>query len=103
MQHLTLPANLRRSAIALVAVVLPLVATAGASAGPIQMTSGHVHTDDSTPSPFDDVEVVLNSAGFALTNEFLHDSFAFVGTPNPAFVLLGPGDAVEFSGHATLV
>jgi hypothetical protein len=95
--------NLRRSAVALIAVVLPLVATAGSSAGPIVMTSGHVHMDDTTPVPFDDVDVVLNGAGFALTNYFLHDSFSFIGVPNPAAVLLNAGDAVEFSGHASLV
>src|SRR5262249_39826201 len=74
-----------------------------ASAAPIQMTSGHVHMDATTPVPFDDVEVVLAGAGFALTNYFLHDSFSFIGAPNPAALLLNAGDAVEFSGHASLV
>jgi len=59
--------------------------------------------DETTPVPFDDVGVVLEGAGFTLTNYFLQDSFSFIGTPNPAFFLLSPSDAVEFSGDAALV
>ena len=59
--------------------------------------------DETTPVPFDDVDVALEGAGFALTNYFLQDSFSFIGAPNPAFLLLSASDMVEFSGHATLV
>ena len=58
--------------------------------------------DSTTPVPFDDVFVNLVGAAFTLTNELLIDSFLFAGTPNPAFILLPPGTAVEFTGHASL-
>ncbi len=96
-------AGLRRSTFTLVAVLFSALSIARASAGPIQITSGHVHMDETTPVPFDDVDVVLEGAGFALTNHFLDDSFSFVGAPNPAFFLLGPSDVVEFTGDAALV
>jgi len=99
-KHASLLPGLRRS-IAAVAI-LSAFSTPHAGAVPIAMTSGSIHMDSTTPVPFDDVFVNLVGAAFTLTNEFLIDSFSFAGTPNPAFILLPPGTAVEFTGHASL-
>ena len=90
-----------RSSIVVVAI-LSAFSAPHAGAVPIVMTSGSIHMDSTTPVPFDDVFVNLVGAAFTLTNEFLIDSFLFTGTPNPAFILLPPGTAVEFTGHASL-
>jgi hypothetical protein len=99
-KHASLLPGLRRSIVA-VAIVSAFSAP-HAGAVPIAMTSGSIHMDSTTPVPFDDVFVNLVGAAFTLTNEFLIDSFLFAGTPNPAFILLPPGTAVEFTGHASL-
>ncbi len=99
-KHASLLPGLRRS-IAAVAILSALSAP-HAGAVPIPMTSGSIHMDSTTPVPFDDVFVNLVGAAFTLTNEFLIDSFLFAGTPNPALILLPPGTAVEFTGHASL-
>jgi PEP-CTERM motif-containing protein len=99
-EHAPLLAGLRKSIVVL--ALLSAFSAPHAGAVPIAMTSGSIHMDSTTPVPFDDVFVNLVGAAFTLTNEFLIDSFLFTGTPNPAFMLLPPGTAVEFTGHASL-
>jgi hypothetical protein len=99
-EHAPLLPGLRRSIV--VVGILTALSAPLAGAVPVAMTSGSIHMDSTTPVPFDDVFVNLEGGAFTLTNEFLIDSFFFAGTPNPAFILLPPGTAVEFTGHASL-
>ena len=72
-----------------------------AKAVPIQLTSGSIHMDTSSPAPVSDVHVTLEGAGFSLVGTFMRDTFFFTGSPEPVGPL-PPGTPVEFTGLVSL-
>jgi hypothetical protein len=91
-------ATLRISTVLAMLWALPV---AHASAVPIQLTSGSLHMDTSSPAPFSDVYVTLGGAGFSLVGTFMRDTFLFAGSPEPVGPL-PPGASVEFTGLVSL-
>jgi hypothetical protein len=100
-QYAPLLAGLRKSIV--VIAILSALSAPPAGAVTIQMTSGSIHMDNTTPYIFDDVFVTLGGPDFALTNYFLHDSFFWTAIPNAAFFFWPPGTMVEYDGFVSLV
>jgi hypothetical protein len=73
-----------------------------ANAISVDVASGRIHMDTTTPAPFDDIFISLRGSDFSLDNNFLQDSFLFTGSPNPRFSFLNPTTPVTFTGVASL-
>jgi hypothetical protein len=94
--------RVRRSLLPLAILWVVALPATHAGAVTIPMTSGSIVMSTATPSPFDDVNVVLAGPDFSLTNFVLQSSFIFTGTQDLGGILHPPGTQLDFSGAITL-